>query len=352
MKTKSNSFKIGSFILYTALTLFVLVFALSLGDFDEILEVVKTADYRQILFAVLCILIYMALYPLSLCILTRARGCRISMAKTYFIAMIEHFFNGVTPFSTGGQPFQIYCFNKAKVKPGESTGLLLMNFMVFMMVTNSFAACSLFYFSRFVVDKAMALIAAVGFIINFTVLAMTFLLATSPFVRTWVSKFLMLLCRSKRLARIVEPRVASLNEYVEQVQVAFAHLLRQKGAFALSFLCKALSMAAYYTTTFFVLRALHVEAAPRDLFFIICGTSFAITMVVFLPTPGSTGGIEFAFKSVFGSIAAGAAISVAYGGMLIWRLLSYYFVMLVSLVFYIILEIWFAKENKRKETDI
>ena len=107
-------------------------------------------------------------------------------------------------------------------------------------------------------------------------------------------------------------------------------------------------MGAYFFTTFFILLALRVPVGASDIFFVICGTSFAVTMVVFLPTPGASGGIEFAFKTVFASIAAGAASSVAYGGMLVWRLLSYYFVMLISLIFTIILEITSLKNKKRE----
>ncbi len=349
MKQSSHKMRVGAFILYGALTVFLLMLALSLGDLGEIASVLKNANPLQILLAILCILVYMALYPLSLCILTRARGCEIGSATVYGIAMTEHFFNGITPFATGGQPFQVYAFSKAKVKAAESTCLLLMNFMVFMLVTNSFAACSLFYFDRFVTDRAMALIAVIGFTMNFTVLTVTFLLATSRRVRNLLSRFLLFLCRSKRLARFLEPRLPAVNEYFEQVQTAFAHLIRKKGAFILSLVTKILSMGAYYAATFFILRALHVSAPLGDLFFIICGTSFAITMVVFLPTPGSSGGIEFAFKSVFACIAAGAAASVAYGGMLLWRLLTYYFVMLISLAFYIFLEIGLSKQRNRKE---
>lgn len=352
MKTKSKSLKIGSFIFYGALTLFVLTFVLSLGDLEEIRAVLKNVSMRQVILATLSILVYVALYPLSLCILTRAHGCEIGMGKTYNIAMTEHFFNGITPFATGGQPFQVYAYNKANVKASQSTGLLLMNFMVFMIVTNSFAACSLFYFSRFVTDRAMAIVAAVGFSINFAVLAMTFLLATSRRVRTWISRLLSFLCRIEWISRLLSPRMESLNEYFEQVQTAFSQLMRQKMAFFLALLSKAVSMAFYYASTFFILRSLGVAAPWEDLFFVICGTSFAITMVVFLPTPGSTGGIEFAFKSVFASIAAGAAASVAYSGMLIWRLISYYLVLFISLGFYILLEILFSKEQKRKENPL
>ncbi len=354
MQVKNNvkKSKAPLYILYGAVTVLFLVTILSVNDIGAIMNELKNADGKYIILSFLSIGVYIALYPLSLCILTRARGCDIKMSRTYSIAMTEHFFNGITPFATGGQPFQAYAYAKAKVKPTESTCLLLMNFMVFMLVTNGFAASALFYFQRFVTDGAMAAIAVVGFTMNFLVLTVTFLVATNHRVAALLCRIVDFFCRFRFIARFLEPKKESLKEYFVNVQTAFAALKRKKSAFFLALISKIFSMGAYYLTTYFILLALHVPVSPADIFFVICGTSFAVTMVVFLPTPGSSGGIEFAFKAVFGSIAAGAAVSaasVAYGGMLIWRLLSYYFVMLISLFFYIGLEIVISRDKKREE---
>ncbi len=355
MEAKKKKSKVGIYILSGALTIFLLALILSFNDIGAIFEVLRTADIRYILLSVLALLVYLALYPLSLCILTRSRGCDISMGRTYGIAMTEHFFNGITPFATGGQPFQAYAYAKSKVKVSESTGLLLMNFIVFMLVTNSFALCSLFYFKRFVTDGAMAVVAVVGFTMNFIVLACTVILAANRRVAAAISRFVDFLCRFRWIGRFLTPRSEALKTYFVQVQNAFSALWKQKRAFFLALLTKALSMAAYYSTTFFILRALHINAPYSDMLFIILGSSFAITMVVFLPTPGSSGGIEFAFSSVFASIiiATGATstATVAAGGMLIWRMLTYYFAMLISLAFYIFLEIGFSRRARLAEAE-
>ena len=78
--------------------------------------------------------------------------------------------------------------------------------------------------------------------------------------------------------------------------------------------------------------------------------------MVFLPTPGSSGGIEFAFSSVFASIiiastGVASTATVAAGGMLIWRMLTYYFTMLISLGFYILLEIRFSRTARHAGKD-
>ena len=351
MKTEKKKSKVGIYILSGALTVFLLALILSFNDINAIFEVLKTADVKYILLSVLAIFIYLALYPLSLCILTRARGTDIKFGRTYNIAMTEHFFNGITPFATGGQPFQAYAYAKSKVKVSESTGLLLMNFIVFMLVTNSFALCSLFYFKRFVADTAMTVIAIVGFTMNFIVLACTVILAANRRVAAAISRFVDFLCRFRWIGRFLAPRSEALKLYFVQVQDAFSELWKKKKAFFLALFTKALSMAAYYSTTFFILRALHINAQMNDFLFILLGSSFAITTVVFLPTPGSSGGIEFAFSSVFASIiiastGVASTATVAAGGMLIWRMLTYYFTMLISLGFYILLEIRFSRRAR------
>ena len=347
MKKKLNKKKIAMYVFYVLVTVCILAFVLSLGDVDEMFTMLGSVDMLNIGMAFLMLLIYVATYPLSLVILTHARHVGVNKRTTYNIAMTEHFFNGITPFATGGQPFQVYAFSKAKVKVAESTSLLLMNFMVFMLVTNGFAAFALIYFSKLVTDLPMTLVAAFGFIMNFTVLGVTVLIATNRKVAVLLSKFVDFLAGRRLFGRFVAPRAESMKTYFVQVQEAFSHLMRKKLVFFSALLTKIVAMGAYYSTTFFILRALHIGVPTSEFFFTVCATSFAITMVVFLPTPGSSGGIEFAFKSIFATLAVGASTAISYSGMLIWRLLTYYIVMLVSLVFYIALEVGFSRKERR-----
>lgn len=344
---KRNYKKIALFVFYGALTVAILVTILSFNDIGDIFSVIGTADVKYIWIGIAFLAAYAMLYPLTTCILAKAQKLPTSFKTTYTIAMTEHFFNGITPFSTGGQPFQVYAFKKAGVKLSDSTGLLMMNFIIFMMVTNLYALLSLIYATRFVTTVPMTVLAVVGFTINFGVLVFLIALATSRRLRNGLLAIVDLLCRVKFLKRFLEPRKEQINNYFEQVQSAFKTLLKKVWVFILCILIKIVTMAFYYAITFYILRALGVPVGYGDMFFIICGTSFAITMVVFVPTPGSSGGIEFAFNSVLANIGGGLASSVSYGGMLIWRLLSYYLMMGISLLFYIILEISFSVRAKR-----
>ena len=356
-KNPMNAKKVALFILYAFLAVCLLVTVLSFNDLPSIFEQLRTIDARYVCLAALSVLIYMALYPLSLCILTKAKGTRVSMPMAYSIAMIEHFFNGITPLATGGQPFQAHMFTKAKVKLSESTGLLLTNLIIYFIVTTGFSIVGLVYADVFVSAAAAwwIPIIVIGYVLNAMVLVVMVLLGTSRRLRSGLVRFLTYLCKF-RIFSFLPPKIESLQAYFEQVQEAFRELTRKKWSFVLALISKILSFAFLYATTFFILRAMHISVPFADLCMVLLGTSFAVTAVGFVPTPGASGGVEGSagqvFKSIIlfvvGSSIVSTASAIANGVMLIWRLLSYYFVMLLSLLFYVGLELYFSKKAKKE----
>lgn len=338
--------KILLYLFYAVLTVAILVFVLSMNDIGEIFSVLAGADLRYILIAVLLALLYLALYPLNLCFLAHSKGVPTSSRDVYLIGMTEHFFNGITPFATGGQPFQAYALAKKKTSLSDATGLLIMNFLIFMTVTNTYALLSLFYAKDFIQSAGMAIVAAVGFGANFLVLICTVLLGTCAWVRRFVVFCMRLLSRIAPLRPFLSSRIDAFTEYTENTQTAFRALRRDKRTFALCYFTRAVTMLVYYAITFFIMRALHVDVGMEQLLFVVLGSAFAVTTVVFVPTPGSSGGIEFAFSSIFAALALGVDASVSYGGMLLWRLITYYFTILVSMLSYFLFE-WLSAREKR-----
>ncbi len=349
-----NAKKIALFVVYALVAVCLFMTVLSFNDLPSIIEQLKTVNVKYVLLAVLMVLIYVALYPLSLCILTKARRCDVGFGTTYVIAMTEHFFNGITPLATGGQPFQAHAFSKAKIKLSESTGLLLTNLIIYMAVTTGFSFTGLFFFDTLTaeIDSWWVPVIIIGYSLNFLVLVVMLCLGMSSTLRGWLVKCIYWFCKF-RIFRFLEPKAQEITEYFEQVQAAFYGLIARKKHFLLAVLTKIFSFAFLYSATFFILLSLNVPAEPSQLFLALSGTSFAITAVGFMPTPGSSGLVEGStgqvFKSIIIFMAGGATASVAAtanGVMLIWRLLSYYFVMLISLLFYIGLEIYFSRKKR------
>ncbi len=140
-----NSKRIALFVLYGIIALCLLFAVLSFNDLPAIFEALRTVKQEYVALAFLSILVYMAIYPLSLCILSKARGLDVSLTTTYVIGSTEHFFNCITPLATGGQPFQAHSLYRLKVKVSESTGLLLANLLVFMISTTLYSLVGLLF---------------------------------------------------------------------------------------------------------------------------------------------------------------------------------------------------------------
>ena len=80
----------------------------SLGDINNIYHNLITADYRYLLIILGLLAIYLILWPLSLALIIKSEEPKVKFKRDYEIAATEFFFNGITPFSSGGQPFQVY----------------------------------------------------------------------------------------------------------------------------------------------------------------------------------------------------------------------------------------------------
>ena len=350
--------KIALFIVYAIVAACLLITVLSFNDLPGIMEQLKTVDFKFVLLATLMVLIYMALYPLSLCILTKARKTDIKFGTTYCIAMTEHFFNGITPLATGGQPFPAHMYSRAKVKLSESTGLLLTNLLIYMGVTNGFALLGLVYFDVFTryIDSWWIPIIIIGYTLNLSVVVAIIVLGTSVKVRNWLMRVVNFFLKFKLFSRY-QSKAEGISTYFEEVQSAFHELKNNKKAFIGAVITKILSFGFLYSATYFILLSLNVDAGISHLPLALFGISFAITAVGFVPTPGASGGVEGSagqvLKSIIIFIAGGTATATvaltANGVMLIWRLLSYYFVMAVSLLFYFGLSFYFARKDKKEK---
>lgn len=352
-----NPRKIALFVLYALIAVCLFVTVLSFNDLPSILEQVKNMNTTYLSLAILMVILHLALFPVSLCVLTKARKVNIKLSTTYTIAMTEPFFNGITPLATGGQPFQAHCFSKAKVKLSESTGLVMTNLLMFMIATNGLALISLFYFDTLVefIDKDWLPIIFIGYLLNFLLVAVTLVLALSNTARCWLIKFIHFLTKFKIFSAL-SSKEEQLTTYFEQVQESIHYIVHKKWHCIIALISKFASYICLYGSPYFILLAMDIPVAPQHFLLIMFGTSFAITAVGFIPTPGASGGVEGLAAQVYKSIIIFAAgemflqnIAVtANGVMLVFRLLSYYVVMLVSLIFYIALEIYFKLKKKQE----
>ena len=371
---KKNRKKLISNIIFLLLiTILVVTLILSLGEINKISaqfqEIANGDNWKYLLAAVGLILAYFFLWPASQCIYGKALKVEATVGESYLIGCSEHFYNGITPFAAGGQPFQIYSYTKRNVTTAKATGVILASFVTFMIVTNAFALASLIFYGKISAGfEEMGIgwikyIALIGLIINFLVLLFMIAMGVSKHLRSWMTKAVNKIAhwkfffkKEKGLRRKIGEgllkAVPVFEEYCVNAQRAFKETWSHKLATAFAIAIKVVCMACYYLVPFFILKAVGIDVGYDKMILVLFATSFAINAVVWMPTPGGVGGIEYAFIIVIAAVTTANA-SDPQAVVLIWRMLTYYLILFISFganaIFEGISSHRISKEQKEKD---
>lgn len=371
---KNRSKLVFSLIFLAAMTVLVVMLFLNYGDMKEISatfqEVANGTNWAWLLLAFALVAIYLALWPLTLVIFCHALKVKASYRDVYAIGESEHFYNGVTPFATGGQPFQVYFFSTVGVPAHEATGPVLASFGAHMIATNIYALIALaffpFYLQGFYAGALKELswmtvtgfitVACIGYFFNVLTLILTFMAGVSNHFRNALVGLLTRLAKDNKLGRWIRSQIPTFEAYCDNTQLAFHEILSHKTHFVLSVVVRFVAMGCFYAIPYAILRGFGASFSNNILAFwtVFFATSFAITAVVWVPTPGSTGGVDYMFAIVIASLVASGLITSSTAGLsavatsLMWRLFTYYFPLLVSVIFSIAFEISVAKRMSKE----
>lgn len=351
-KPVSHKKTILSILVVLLITAVVFIVFFNFNDFNKTWDLLKTVDGVEMAKAVLCLFIYALLWPMSLCFIAKQNKFAAHFADVYMIGESEHFFNAITPFATGGQPIQIYLFTQRDIKAGDSTGIIVSNFIAFMIASNIFAIGSLVFYGKFSenFESSTAWMIGLGFAMNLFTLVFMILIATCKFVRDFLKKCLEKLCKIKFIGKHLTKAIPAFEKYCENAQSAAKRIFSHMTSFIGAILLKMLALLFYYAIPYFILKALGADFTFKIMPYIILASSFAITTMVWVPTPGGTGGIEFAFTTIFTASLFGELSSdIGVTGMLLWRALTYYLLMLVSGLAYILFEVRVKKSKKNQQ---
>ena len=100
------------FLILISLIVIYMVFSY---DFERTIEVLKTSKLIYIILGALVILIGDMLKGRSIYLLVSEYSSKYKFKDAFRLTLQTNFFNGITPFSLGGQPFQLYLLKKRNI---------------------------------------------------------------------------------------------------------------------------------------------------------------------------------------------------------------------------------------------
>lgn len=325
MKKKS---KFLNYILLFGVTCIVLYFSLK-DNYKEILKVVRTLNKGWLLVAFFLITSYWFFKAIALKSIIKKfkRGYKFRHAFKFILQI--NFFNAITPFSSGGQPFEIYYLKKEKIKLADVTTIVIEQFVVYqvaLVLLGLIAIISNHIFGIFPNSSILKHLVTLGFIINTLVTVVLFMLAfttkTNKFI---INKFIDIGYKLK-LIKDKEKKSKHVNTYIMDLHDGTKKLLENKKAFAGMILANFMGLVCLYLVPLTIIYATGDYNSVNGLTCIIA-SAYVMLIGSFVPIPGGTGGLEYGFISFYGYFIKGTSLTAV---MITWRFITYYIPMIIG----------------------
>lgn len=342
MKNKLKS-KFNFFLLIIVSCL-VLYFSLK-DDFSNAVKQILSINPFWFLVAIVFVLIYYFLRSYVLYKFIRKFDDNYKFSRAFSLLMATVFFDAITPFATGGQPYQIYALKKDKIKITDGTNIIIQNFIVYQIALVLLGLISIFansYFHIFPSNSLLRKFVTLGFLVNFVVTVVSFLLAFMEKSNNFLAKIIIGILAKLKIVKDKEERIKKWKKYINNFHGGAVKLLENKVDFIKGILINFVALTLVYLIPLVILFGMRDYTSVNAPLAIIA-SSYVMLIGSFVPIPGGTGGLEYSFMSFYSFLVKDISVAAV---MILWRFVTYYFGMIIGAIF-----LNFRKAEKNADRD-
>lgn len=309
----------------------IVLFCVLKDDFPSIVESLKNVNHLWIAVALLCFFVAIGFEAKAYQEIIQGYQYNYTFKKSYRMLLITKFFNGITPFSSGGQPMQIYMLKKDGIRLTKATNIIIQNFIIYQAALVLFGIIAIvtnYCLKIFTEVTLLKQLVTLGFLINTLVMVGLIVISfSSKFNHFIISKGISILSKLK-LVKNKEEKQEKWREKVDDFHEGAEYLKKNKLLCLRAFIYNIIYLALIYVMPYFVILAfaktVPVGVTPLK---VICASAYVLIMGSFVPIPGASGGIEFGYFKFFGNFIKGSLLKAS---LLIWRTISYYLPMIIG----------------------
>jgi hypothetical protein len=329
----------GSLVLLIVSMLFVFLFVFN-DNLNGTITVLLNANIWYLLICIISVFVANLFRGLGYALVFKSMNVKYNYWGVFKFGMISQLFDGITPFSSGGQPYQVY-FLKKNYGMGYSaaTGFVFYTSLVYQIALLIISSILLLInkINNFITpDSLIWNLVIVGYVITLGFVAILFVINLD---RKHGKKFLTGLINFLKKIRIIKDVMYDKFErYINNLFDSLEHLNSDNKLLMKTTFYNMLFLAGMLIIPIFAMNSVMPDIKMPIMASVIAA-DFVMLCALFIPIPGGTIGQEFAFISLFSVFATA---SVVKAGMLFWRFMSYYFVIILGFVFFL-----FSRRKKR-----
>ena len=310
-------------ILLMIITIIILYFLLK-NDFKDIVEAFQHIHIGYVILAVIMFLVSIVIKGYANYLIINDKKT-ISLKEAVKHNFIAQFFNGITPFATGGQPMEVYMLTEHGIPLTKATNHTIQSFIFYqiaLVFCGLLAVSYNFFFHIFPKVKILQHFVLLGFLINVAVAVILILISTSHAMTKRIKDIVIWVAKKCKI-KIDEKK---LEEKFEDFHQGFQELKKRKGLLQKGVLLNIISLLCLYITPLLVLYSM-TDKYPMLISETLTASAYVYIVGSFVPIPGASGGIEFSFSRFFGNFIGDDRIAAV---LLVWRFITYYFGIIVG----------------------
>ncbi|MCM1289559.1 MAG: flippase-like domain-containing protein [Corallococcus sp.] len=355
-KNKRSNLWGNIFCIVSIVATFVAMYFVSAGISDEppLSEAIKEVNVQYLLIAIGTLLLMMLLDSLKYVVIMWANGIKPHYPTALKVSLLGKYYDNITPFSSGGQPMQIYYLHKKGLGGGKSSGVIMAK-MAFNMTLWLTICCLLMTLNRGALDtyvtndaqrQTFTIMGWVGFGVNCFLPITILLFALFPKMIEAITRWILFLGHKLKIVKDKDATFNRAKKGVAEFKNSFVSMLKKPlQSCILIVLCAVEPFLGMMLPYFAVVALGGASVVPStELMFAIMTLNVYVSMsATIIPTPGNMGAIETAFMMTLTTIAEGTLFWTVFG----WRLLSFYSYIIIGLVMTIV---QIARQNRYKKT--
>ena len=313
--------KIRNYILLLIFTILVLYFTLK-DDFESIINSILKMNPIWFIIVLVLMLIGFLFKTKVLKTYVNHYNKEYSYFKALKLQIESAFFNGITPFSSGGQPFQIIVLKKDGVRVGHSTNVIFITSFIFqfsLFVISTICIIANQFLHLFSPDSHIKYLSILGYVINIVFMAFLLLVIFNKKMKKKLVMFISKIISKMKFIKKRDKLIYKLEETTDVMGESATLIRKDKTGFILCSLYDIIANLIYCAIPYFLAKGMGITGIS----FInsIITSAYVILIGFFVPIPGGTGGLEYAFVALFKNFIL---IPAAKSLMLVWRFVTYY----------------------------
>lgn len=286
-----------------------------------ILHILNSVSIYEFILAISLTLLSFVIDGIKHFIIFRALGQKINLISAINSCFIAAYFSAVTPFSVGGQPFQIMYLNKKGIKSSYATQVVFLRLfeMIFLMFLIDITY--VFVFSKNVAGISKNLI-FLGLFLTFISSLIILLSIIFPKI---ISKIILLTSKIPLINKFVNAE--KIESWFHELDEVIRKIFREHKFLMFIDLIMMFLLLMFQSFVFFY--AIDIFTPLKIKFIEFFATVNIVNAVAFLvPTPGASGSFEFVFTNALIPFATEKEFIIK--GVLFFRFLSYYLVLIIG----------------------